>query len=80
MTSRSVAARESRAAVIDASVPLVTNRMRSTLGTRATTSAASADSWSEDKPVAPPRSTAPMSAFVTGTLAWPRITEPNPWM
>ncbi len=75
--SRPVAARASRIALIDASVPEEVMRSISTDGTRRATSSASSTSAAVGAPNVVPFSAAAATAASTGGKAWPWISGPH---
>ena len=72
-----MAARASRIALIDASVPEEVMRTISAEGTRSTTSAASSTSASVGAPKLVPAAAAALTASTTSGCAWPAISGPH---
>ena len=77
MRSRPLAARASRIALIDASVPDDVMRTISADGTRAATSAASSTSASVGAPKLVPAAAAACTAATTSGCAWPATSGPH---
>ena len=75
--SRPVAARASRIALIDASVPEEVIRSMSTAGIRWATSSASSTSPAVGAPKLVPSAAASQTAAITSGCAWPRIIGPQ---
>ena len=80
ISSRPVTARASRQAETVASVPLLTNRIISTLGTCRQTNSACSTSISLGMPYIGPSAAWDWTAAATGSgMSWPRRSGPSPF-